>query len=321
MYRAKEEGRNACRFYSLDMSAQALEQLELASALRHALERGEFELHYQPRVALAKRDLVGVEALLRWRHPQRGLVMPGSFIPAAEENGLIVAIGEWIIGTACAQAKAWQDAGLPAVPVAVNVSGRQTRQPDGLLAHVVQTLQRTGLRGEMLELELTESVAMHNPPQVIEMLHSLERIGVRIALGDFGAGYSSLSYLKRFPVDFLKIGQSFVRDLADDEDGVAIVQAIVSLGHALGLHVVAEGVETEAQRRLLCAMGCDEAQGNLFSRPLTVADMEAFLRAGGGSDCATAPEPQSVRLGGWMKRTGTRFLVAAPPSASVPCEA
>jgi diguanylate cyclase (GGDEF)-like protein len=281
MYRAKEEGRNVCRFYSQDMGSQALEQLQLASALRRALERGEFELHYQPRVALANSNLVGMEALLRWRHPQRGLVMPGSFIPAAEENGLIVAIGEWVIATACAQAKAWQDAGLRAVPVAVNVSGRQTRQTDALLAHIAQTLLRTGLRGEMLEIELTESVVMHNPQLVIEMLHSLDRLGVRIAIDDFGTGYSSLSYLKRFPVDFLKIDQSFVSDLANDTDGVAIAQAIVSLGHALGLRVIAEGVETVAQRHLLCAMGCDEAQGYLFSRPLTAADMEAFLRMPG----------------------------------------
>jgi EAL domain-containing protein (putative c-di-GMP-specific phosphodiesterase class I) len=253
--------------------------MELASALRHALERGEFELHYQPRVEFAQRRLVGMEALLRWRHPQRGLVMPMSFIPAAEENGLIVPIGEWVIATACAQAKAWHDAGLPAVPVAVNVSGRQTRQPAELLAHVARTLQRTGLPGDMLELELTESVVMHDPLQVIEMLHGLDRLGVRVAVDDFGTGYSSLSYLKRFPVDFLKIDQSFVRDLADNEDDAAIAQAIVSLGHALSLRVVAEGVETEAQSRLLRAMGCDEAQGYLFSRPLTVADMEALLRA------------------------------------------
>jgi len=284
MYRAKDEGRNALRFYSTDMSAQALEQLELASALRQALERGEFELHYQPRVALVGGGVVGMEALLRWRHPQRGLVMPGSFIRAAEENGLIVPIGAWVIGTACAQAKAWQDAGLAALPVAVNVSGRQTREPDALLAHVTQTLQRTGLRGEMLELELTESVVMHNPAQLIEMLHSLAQLGVRIAIDDFGTGYSSLSYLKRFPVNLLKIDRSFVSDLAHDEDDAAIAQAVVSLGHALNLRVVAEGVETEAQSRLLCAMGCDEAQGYLFSRPLPVAAMEAFLRAQGAGE-------------------------------------
>jgi diguanylate cyclase (GGDEF)-like protein len=278
MYRAKDEGRNGVRFYAPEMSERARMQLELEGALRQALARGEFELHYQPRVDLERCELVGMEALLRWRHPQRGMVMPGDFIGAAEENGLIVQIGEWVISSACAQARAWQDAGLPALPVAVNVSGRQMNKSPELLDHVSAALARAGLPGTRLEIELTESVVMQYPAQMIDVLHRLSRVGVRIAIDDFGTGYSSLSYLKRFPVDVLKIDRSFVRDLAIDEDDAAIARSIVSMGHALGLRVVAEGVEDEAQLNLLRQMGCDEAQGFLFSRPVPAHEMEACMR-------------------------------------------
>ncbi|SOE91747.1 diguanylate cyclase (GGDEF) domain-containing protein [Burkholderia sp. D7] len=278
MYRAKEEGRNGVRFYAPEMSESARVQFELESALRQALTLGEFELHYQPRIHLELRELVGMEALLRWRHPQRGLVMPCDFIAAAEENGLIVQIGEWVIARTCAQSRAWQDAGLPALPVAVNVSGRQMHKPQEFLDHVSATLARAGLPGTRLEIELTESVVMQYPAQMIDVLHRLRWMGVRIALDDFGTGHSSLSYLKRFPVDMLKIDGSFVRDLAIDGDDAAIARAIVSMGHALGLRVVAEGVEDEAQLNLLRQMGCDEAQGFLFSPPLPAHEMEACMR-------------------------------------------
>lgn len=204
--------------------------------------------------------------------------MPCDFIAAAEENGLIVQIGEWVITRTCAQSRAWQDAGLPALPVAVNVSGRQMHKPQEFLDHVSATLARAGLPGTRLEIELTESVVMQYPAQMIDVLHRLRRMGVRIALDDFGTGHSSLSYLKRFPVDMLKIDGSFVRDLAIDGDDAAIARAIVSMGHALGLRVVAEGVEDEAQLNLLRQMGCDEAQGFLFSPPLPAHEMEACMR-------------------------------------------
>jgi diguanylate cyclase (GGDEF)-like protein len=277
MYRAKEEGRNGMRFYAPDMSERASVQLELEVALRQALARDEFELHYQPCVDLKRCELVGMEALLRWRHPQRGLVMPGDFIAAAEENGLIVPIGLWVVSSACAQARAWEDAGLPVLPIAVNVSGRQLREPQVLLEHVAVTLARNGLSGTRLEVELTESVVMRDPAQMSDVLHRLKQMGVRIAIDDFGVGYSSFSYLKRFAVDVLKIDRSFVSDLAVDPDDAAIARAIVSMAHALGLRVVAEGVENEAQLDLLRQMGCDEAQGFLFSRPLAVHEMVAYM--------------------------------------------
>jgi EAL domain-containing protein (putative c-di-GMP-specific phosphodiesterase class I) len=218
-----------------------------------------------------------MDALLRWRHPQRGLVMPGDFIAAAEENGLIVPIGLWVVSSACAQARAWEDAGLPVLPIAVNVSGRQLREPQVLLEHVAVTLARNGLSGTRLEVELTESVVMRDPAQMSDVLHRLKQMGVRIAIDDFGVGYSSFSYLKRFAVDVLKIDRSFVSDLAVDPDDAAIARAIVSMAHALGLRVVAEGVENEAQLDLLRQMGCDEAQGFLFSRPLAVHEMVAYM--------------------------------------------
>ncbi len=279
MYRAKDEGGNIVRYYATDMSEHARRQLEFASALRLALTRGEFDLYYQPRVDLASRSLVGMEALLRWRHPSRGLVPPCEFISAAEENGLIVPIGAWAIAAACRQARAWQDEGLPAVPIAVNVSGRQTRCAEDLLAQVQDGLARHGLPGHRLEIELTESVVMHEPERLREMLAALGQLGVRIAIDDFGTGYSSLACLKRFPFSLLKIDRSFIGDLPRDTDDAAIARAIVSMGHALGLRVVAEGVETEAQVRLLLEMGCDEAQGYLFGRPLGAADMAKRLRA------------------------------------------
>jgi diguanylate cyclase (GGDEF)-like protein len=292
MYRAKDEGGNIVRYYATDMSEHARRQLEFASALRLALTRSEFELYYQPRMDLATRSLVGMEALLRWRHPTRGLVPPSEFIPAAEDNGLIVPMGEWAIDAACRQARAWQDDGLPTVPVAVNVSGRQTRCAEDLLAQVQSALDWYGLPGHRLEIELTESVVMHEPERLREMLAALGRLGVRIAIDDFGTGYSSLACLKRFPFSLLKIDRSFIRDLSDDSDDAAIARAVVSMGHVLGLRVVAEGVETEAQARLLREMGCDEAQGYLFGRPISAAAMTRRLRAWqSGSAGAPLPRP------------------------------
>ncbi|WP_119153211.1 putative bifunctional diguanylate cyclase/phosphodiesterase [Caldimonas tepidiphila] len=278
MYRAKDEGGNLSRHYACSMSEHARTQLALAGALRLALERGEFELHYQPRLALASGEIVGMEALLRWRSPSQGLVPPARFIPAAEENGLIVPIGEWVIAEACRQARSWQDAGLPPVPVAVNVSGRQMRDAARLLAHVRHCLASRGLSGRRLEIEFTESVMMQDPGQMRDTLAALRGMGVRLAIDDFGTGYSSLAYLKRFPVSILKIDRSFVRDLAEDADDAAIARAIISMGQALGLSVVAEGVETPGQAAMLRAMGCDEAQGYLFGRPVPAPEMAALLR-------------------------------------------
>src|SRR6185312_5433811 len=266
MYRAKESGRNNFQFFTRELNALMTERLELESKLRRALERDQFLLHYQPRVDLIDGKIIGAEALIRWRLPDQGVIAPGRFIPLAEETGLIVPIGKWVLRAACAQNKAWQEAGHEPIVVSVNVSARQFRQ-DNLVRTVAEVLEETGLEPRYLELELTESMVMHDPAQLVAMLGELERLGVQIAVDDFGTGYSSLSYLKRFPVDRLKVDRSFVEHLATDSDDATIVRAIISLGHNLGLKVVAEGVEHEDQRRFLRLNKCDEAQGYLFCRP------------------------------------------------------
>jgi diguanylate cyclase (GGDEF)-like protein len=272
MYRAKQTGRNNFQFYTAKMNEQALERLRLEGDLRLALERDEFILHYQPQVDLRSGRIVGMEALIRWQHPALGMVPPGRFIGLAEETGLIVPIGAWVLRTACAQIKSWQDAGLGFLRVSVNLSARQFYQRD-LLESIGEVLARTGLDPQYLEIELTESMVMTDVDSAVAILRGLKALGVQMSIDDFGTGYSSLSYLKRFPIDVLKIDQSFVRDITIDPDDAAIVTSIISLAHNLRLNVIAEGVETEAQLEYLRRHGCDEIQGYYFSRPV---DAEAF---------------------------------------------
>jgi len=268
MYRAKDNGRNNFQFFTRELNALMTEQLELETHLRRALERNQFVLRYQPRVNLATGQIVGAEALLRWRVPHKGTVPPMRFISLAEETGLIVPIGKWVLQTACAQNKAWQDAGLPPIVVSVNVSPRQFRH-ENLVQAVAEVLQTTGLEPRFLELELTESMVMDDAPRLVAMLDELKELGVKIAVDDFGTGYSSLSYLKRFPVDRLKVDRSFVENMTTEADDATIVRTIIALGHNLGLKVVAEGVESAQQARALRAYQCDEAQGFLFARAVS----------------------------------------------------
>ena len=269
MYRAKEHGRNNFQFYTAEMNQLVNERLSLESALRRSLERNELLLHYQPKYDLATGSIVGVEALLRWSHPELGLIYPDRFIPLAEETGLIGPIGEWVLRAACAQNKAWQNAGLPPVVMSVNLSARQFRQ-DALFKTVARILSETGLRPEYLEMEITESMVMHNAEAAISILKGLKELGVHLSVDDFGTGYSSLAYLKSLPIGILKIDRSFVSDIdgpAGQSDGL-LARAIISLGHSLKLKVIAEGVEEEAQLEFLRAHRCDEAQGYYLSRPV-----------------------------------------------------
>lgn len=278
MYRAKEQGRNTYQFYTLDINERSLERLRLETSLRYALERNELEVHYQPQFCLHSGAVVGVEALIRWRHPEWGLVPPQHFIPLAEETGLIVAIGEWVLKAACAQGRVWRDAKLP-VRIAVNVSAQQCRR-GGFVSAVARALGETGLDPKYLELEITESALMRDIDKTIQSLGALTQLGVAIAIDDFGIGYSSLSYLKRFPIDALKIDRSFVCGLPDGEDDVAIARAVIALAHSLDLKVIAEGVEKEEQAQFLRAHGCHQAQGHWFSRPLLADAMTDLLAAG-----------------------------------------
>ena len=276
MYHAKEMGRNNYQFFMEQMNVAAAERLRLENDLHRALERGEFELHYQPRISVADGAACGIEALIRWRHPERGLILPDEFIPVAEDTGLIVPIGEWVIQEACRQNMAWCEAGLPRLPVAVNLSPRQFRQSN-LVETVVRALDRHGCPSELLELEITEGVLMQETADTLQTLEALNKLGVGLAIDDFGIGYSSLSYLKRFPVDCLKIDQSFVRDVTVDPDDAAIVTAIIGLAHSLGLAVVAEGVEDASQLAFIRNAGCDEAQGFHFSRPMPADQIAGWL--------------------------------------------
>ncbi len=276
MYRAKEAGRNTYRFFDEAMDEEAVEHLLMRSGLRRALERGEFVLHYQPQIELGSGRVVGVEALLRWEHPEFGLVAPGRFVPVAEDSGLIVPIGAWVIQEACRQAQAWQNAGLPAMMMAVNLSAVQF-QRGGIEDTVVQALAGTGLDPSRLELELTESILIQDAEQVMATVRRLKQLGVKLAIDDFGTGYSSLSYLKRFDIDKLKIDQSFIRDLASDPDDAAIVRAIIQMAHSLDLLTIAEGVETPELLLQLRSFGCDEAQGYHFARPMPAAEFESYM--------------------------------------------
>ena len=279
MHRAKELGRNNCQFYTPSMNESALERLRMERHLRHALEHDEFVLHYQPQVDLRTGRIVGMEALLRWRHPERGLIPPNEFIGLAEETGLIVPIGAWILRTACMQNMAWQAAGLDELRIGVNLSARQFSQKN-LVDMVATVLQDTGLPPHRLDLELTESLVMTDVDHAIAVLNDLRSLGVQLSIDDFGTGYSSLSYLKRFPINVLKIDRSFVQEIAPKSNDAAISDAIISMAHRLGIKVIAEGVETEAQCEFLSRNMCDEIQGFLFSKPLPAKEIEELLRKG-----------------------------------------
>ncbi|MFC5460875.1 EAL domain-containing protein [Massilia niabensis] len=278
MVRAKEGGRNLARFYLPGMNERARERLALVDAMRVALASNQFELHYQPQIDLAAGRAIGMEALIRWRHPQHGLMRPDRFITLAEETGLIVPMGAWALRSACAQAVTWQAAGFGPLRVAVNLSARQFQDP-ALPAMIGAVLRETGLSPRCLELEVTESLMMDDVEVAIVMMKELKAMGVRLSIDDFGTGYSSLAYLKCFPVDVLKIDQSFVRDIEHDPDNAAMVAAIISLSHDLGMRVIAEGVETPAQRDFLARRDCDEVQGYLYSRPVPAAEFECLLQA------------------------------------------
>lgn len=278
MHQAKADGRNKYAFFSPDLNDQAREFLTLKTGLREALDRDELFLCYQPRVDLARGRIAGVEALIRWRHPELGIVSPARFIPIAEQTGLIEAVGDWVLRTGCRQQKLWKDAGLPHFRMAINLSAHQLRQPD-LLATLRAILVDTGLPPDWLELEITESALMQDAAAVVTVLNAFRDMGIAVALDDFGTGYSSLSYLKRFPLDYMKIDQSFVRGIPDDANDIAITRTIVALAKNLGLKVVVEGIETPAQLDYAKDEGCEEFQGYLFSKPLPEAEVEVLLRS------------------------------------------
>jgi EAL domain-containing protein (putative c-di-GMP-specific phosphodiesterase class I) len=277
MYQAKAGGKNNYRFHNGDMSADVTGQLALEAQLRRALELGQLFLHYQPKLDLRSGRICGAEALLRWQHPERGLVSPAEFIPLAEESGLIVPIGRWVLHAACEQNRAWQDAGLPHLVMAVNLSPRQFGD-QALLTDITDVLVKTRLAPRHLELEITESVVMQDSQRAARLLGQVKELGVSLAIDDFGTGYSSLAQIKRFPIDTLKIDRSFIRNLPDDAEDKAISEAILAMARALGLRVVAEGVETHAQQEFLRERGCDETQGYFFSRPIAAADFAELLR-------------------------------------------
>jgi EAL domain-containing protein (putative c-di-GMP-specific phosphodiesterase class I) len=279
MRRAKSDGGNAFQFYAAAMTREATERIELENALRVAPERGELELHYQPQIEIESGRITGVEALLRWNHPTRGSVPPGQFVPIAEESDLINVLGEWALVEACRQMSIWDRSGSSVPQVAVNVSARQFRSPD-FVEVVTRALRRHELDPGRLELELTESVLIEDRDRAVDILQRLKALGVQIAVDDFGTGYSSLSYLSGLPVDCLKIDRSFVVQTTNGGRDAAIAQAIISLAHALGIRVVAEGVETLEQLRFLRLHRCDESQGQLFARPHPAAELSGTLAEG-----------------------------------------
>lgn len=286
MYQAKAQGRCNYQYYSSEMNARTLDRLTLENSLRHAIERNELVLLYQPQYSLETGAMTGVEALLRWQPPAHAMIAPDDFIPIAEDTGLIVSIGDWVLRTACAQQVAWQRAGLGCLRIAVNLSARQFRQT-GLEDMVAQALQETGCNAGCVELEITESVLMDRPDHTVETLKRLSAMGVRLAIDDFGTGYSSLAYLKRFPIDVLKIDRSFVSDIPGSAEDAAIATAVTALAHSMQLAVVAEGVETEAQREFLVGLQCDYAQGYLYSKPVSADAIATLL--------TTAPALATVR--------------------------
>jgi len=281
MYRAKERGRNGFCFYSAELQSHTPEKLALEAGLSHGLERGEFRVYYQPKIDITTGAITGVEALLRWQHPEKGLLLPEKFIQLAEETGLIVPIGLWTLREVCMRAKAWKDAGLPRLPIAVNLSASQFRE-ERLVSQLAEILKSTGTDADILELEITESMVMQDPEEAAKLMHNLRAMGVRLTIDDFGTGYSSLGYLKLFPINNLKVDRSFVRDLAHSSDDVAITRAVIAMAHSLQMNVIAEGVELREQFDVLREEGCDEFQGYLCRPPLAEDDLIRFIR-----DCAT----------------------------------
>lgn len=277
LYSAKAQGRSNYQFYEAEMNAVVSERMTMINSLRLAVQRGEFVLYYQPQICAKSNEVIGVEALLRWQHPETGIISPIKFIPLLEETGLIVPVGEWVLRMACKQNQAWINAGLPPLPVSVNISARQLRQ-NRLSSTVAGILEEVGLDSRYLQLEITESALVENSDIACATLQELHTIGVQLAIDDFGAGYSSLNYLKQFPLDVLKLDRSFITGIAANSDDAAIVEAVIGLGHSLRLKVVAEGVETEAQLSFLRERGCDEVQGYFFSYPLPSEDCEQWLR-------------------------------------------
>jgi len=281
MYLAKDSGKNNYQFYTAQLAAHSAQQFALEADLRAALQRDELQLHYQPKVRVDDGALVGMEALLRWMHPQRGLLAPGAFITLAEDSGLILPIGQWVLQAACRQVRAWRDAGLQVPRCAINLSARQF-VTDTLVDEVQRALAEHALDASALEVEITESVLMADPQRASRTLQVLHALGVQIAIDDFGTGYSSLAYLKRFPAQTVKIDRSFVNGLPQDRDDAAITQAVIAMAHSLGLEVVAEGVETRAQLDFLMRLGCDQAQGYFIGRPVPAEQLQQRL---GGSTC------------------------------------
>jgi len=278
LYRAKNGGRNQFRFHVLELDEQTQERMIIGKELRHAIERGEFELYYQPQVDIQSGSIVGLEALLRWHHPRRGLILPAAFIPIAETSGTIVSIGEWVIEHACRQIRAWSDLAIAPPTVAVNLSGAQFKLASQIDRIVTENLARYNVAPERLELELTESVLIETTQRHGEVFKRLRKIGVRLAIDDFGTGYSSLDYLRSFRVSHLKIDRRFINDVTISADDAAIVRATIGLAHELGIEVIAEGVETAGQRDFLVSAGCELAQGHYFGKPVPAAAASELLR-------------------------------------------
>jgi EAL domain-containing protein (putative c-di-GMP-specific phosphodiesterase class I) len=287
MYLAKDSGKNTFQFYTAQLAAQSAQQFALEADLRAALQRDELLLHFQPKVQVDSGALVGMEALLRWQHPQRGLLAPGAFIALAEDSGLILPIGQWVLAAACRQIRAWRDAGLVVPRCAINLSARQF-VTDALVDEVAQALAAHGLQADALEVEITESVLMSDPQRANHTLQALHALGVHIAIDDFGTGYSSLAYLKRFPAQTVKIDRSFVNGLPQDRDDAAITQAVIAMAHSLGLEVVAEGVETQAQLDFLRRLECDQAQGYFIGRPMPAEQLQQRLQRSFGAAARAA---------------------------------
>ena len=294
MYQMKEGGRNGFRFFTAAMNARAVERQSIEQSLRRALQRHEFTLHYQPVICLKTSAVVGVEALIRWTHPTRGPLSPAQFIPIAEECGVILPIGKWVLREACTQARAWVDAGYPAMCMAVNVSAMELGE-ENFLEGLVCILRETGLDPALLELELTESVLMKRVESAVLILRDLRKMGVHVAIDDFGTGYSSLSYLRKFPIDTLKVDQSFVHQIGAGGGDTAIVTAVLGMARSLNLRVVAEGVETKAELDFLRSHDCDAVQGYYFSKPVPAEDFVKLL--GRGIPVASAPELLGVLAG------------------------
>ncbi len=277
MYHAKSQMKNNYQFYKQSMNEAAFHKLSLENSLRRALERNEFLLYYQPQINLMTGQMVGMEALIRWQHPEKGMIPPAEFIPLAEETGLILPIGRWVLQTACLQNKAWQAAGLLPGCISVNLSSQQFKQ-QCIMGDITSALHDSGLDPKYLMLEITESIIMQNTDTVAAMLHDLNEMGVRASMDDFGTGYSSLNYLRRLPLFSIKIDRSFIKDIDTNPDDAIIAKAIIAMAHSLKLHVIAEGVETKEQMRFLQEIGCDEMQGHLLSRPIPAEDASRFLQ-------------------------------------------